>query len=155
MFYPIGNTSAVCLTQDLASEQDADIFLLGCGDPRNVLYTLHSGRKAAGSAYPSRDFACFAFSLITEYLQASPERSTSPALTGNPLFWVSHLLSQTCMLLNTLTARNIMLFALLANDKRIDTVWNIFYHFSIDDHSLETLVKQYRILIQASSSMES
>ncbi|KIJ28640.1 hypothetical protein M422DRAFT_189460 [Sphaerobolus stellatus SS14] len=40
-FYPIGNTSAVCLTRDLAPEEPADILLLGCGDPRNVLYTIY------------------------------------------------------------------------------------------------------------------
>jgi hypothetical protein len=41
-FYLIGNTSAVCLTRDLAPEEpaDIDILLLGCGDPRNVLYTI-------------------------------------------------------------------------------------------------------------------
>jgi hypothetical protein len=39
-FYPIGNTSAVCLTRDLASEEPAHILLLGCGDPRNILYTV-------------------------------------------------------------------------------------------------------------------
>jgi len=39
-FYPVGNTSAVCLTRDLAPEEPANIFLLGCGDPRNVLYTI-------------------------------------------------------------------------------------------------------------------
>ncbi|KAJ7596033.1 hypothetical protein C8J56DRAFT_853074 [Mycena floridula] len=39
-FYPIGNTSAVCLTRDIAPEQHTNILLLGCGDPRNVLYTI-------------------------------------------------------------------------------------------------------------------
>jgi len=39
-FYPIGNTAAVCLTRDIAAEEHADILLLGCGDPRNVLYTI-------------------------------------------------------------------------------------------------------------------
>lgn len=39
-FYPIGNTSAVCLTRDLAPEESANILLLGCGDPRNVMYTI-------------------------------------------------------------------------------------------------------------------
>ncbi|KAI9656846.1 MAG: hypothetical protein M1821_003485 [Bathelium mastoideum] len=38
-FYPLGNTPAVCLTQDLAPEQSATILLLGCGDVRNVLFT--------------------------------------------------------------------------------------------------------------------
>lgn len=41
-FYPIGNTPAISLTQDLSPEQPADILLLGCGDPRNILFTLYS-----------------------------------------------------------------------------------------------------------------
>lgn len=41
-FYPIGNTTPVCFTQSLALEEGADILLLGCGDPRSVLYTVHA-----------------------------------------------------------------------------------------------------------------
>lgn len=41
-FYPIGNTPAICLTRDLAPEESADVVLLGCGDPRHVLYTVFS-----------------------------------------------------------------------------------------------------------------
>ena len=41
-FYPIGNTSAVSLTRDLPPEERANILILGCGDPRNVLYTIYS-----------------------------------------------------------------------------------------------------------------
>jgi hypothetical protein len=48
-FYPIGNTSALCLTQDLAPEQNADVLLLGCGDPRNILFTLFANLKVIGS----------------------------------------------------------------------------------------------------------
>ncbi|KAH8833243.1 hypothetical protein DL96DRAFT_1457668 [Flagelloscypha sp. PMI_526] len=44
-FYPIGNTPAVSLTYDLAAEDDARILLLGCGDPRNILYTIHSEKN--------------------------------------------------------------------------------------------------------------
>lgn len=40
-FYPVGNTAATCFTQDLPVEQRADVLLLGCGDPRNVLYTIY------------------------------------------------------------------------------------------------------------------
>ncbi|VDC05359.1 unnamed protein product [Peniophora sp. CBMAI 1063] len=39
-FYPFGNTSAVCLTRDLPPREPASLLLLGCGDPRNVLYTV-------------------------------------------------------------------------------------------------------------------
>ncbi|KAI6104714.1 hypothetical protein EV401DRAFT_2275047 [Pisolithus croceorrhizus] len=41
-FYPIGNTSAVCLTEELPPEHKADVLLLGCGDPRHVLYTVYA-----------------------------------------------------------------------------------------------------------------
>jgi hypothetical protein len=43
-FYPVGNTPAVCLTQDLPCEEQADILLLGCGDVRNLLFTAYSDR---------------------------------------------------------------------------------------------------------------
>jgi hypothetical protein len=41
-FYGVGNTPAVCLTQGLAREEDADVLLLGCGDVRNILCTIYS-----------------------------------------------------------------------------------------------------------------
>ncbi|KDN42022.1 hypothetical protein RSAG8_07067, partial [Rhizoctonia solani AG-8 WAC10335] len=39
-FDPVGQDPAMSLTQDLSPEQSADILLLGCGDPRHILYTL-------------------------------------------------------------------------------------------------------------------
>ncbi|KXN86114.1 hypothetical protein AN958_10481 [Leucoagaricus sp. SymC.cos] len=39
-FYPIGNTPPICLTDHLPPEEDATILLLGCGDPRSILYTI-------------------------------------------------------------------------------------------------------------------
>ncbi|KAG8686978.1 hypothetical protein FRC09_013811, partial [Ceratobasidium sp. 395] len=36
----MGISPAFSLTQDLSPEQCADILMLGCGDPRNILYTL-------------------------------------------------------------------------------------------------------------------
>jgi len=41
-FYPIGNTSAVVLTDTLAPEEPANLLLLGCGDPRNILFTVYN-----------------------------------------------------------------------------------------------------------------
>ena len=41
-FYPIGNTPPVCLTRDLAPEENAQVLLLGCADPRSILYTVHA-----------------------------------------------------------------------------------------------------------------
>ncbi|KAJ6263015.1 hypothetical protein Dda_1573 [Drechslerella dactyloides] len=39
-FYPIGNTPAINLASNLPPEQDARALLLGCGDARNILFTL-------------------------------------------------------------------------------------------------------------------
>ncbi|RDB24852.1 hypothetical protein Hypma_007901 [Hypsizygus marmoreus] len=57
-FYPIGNTSAVCLTRDIAPDEPADILSLGCGDPRNVLYTIFSEPQPA---IRKLDFTCCDF----------------------------------------------------------------------------------------------
>lgn len=54
-FYPIGNTSAVLLTETLTPEEPADLLLLGCGDPRNILFTVYNeaddGKQAKSSAF--------------------------------------------------------------------------------------------------------
>ncbi|RCI11561.1 hypothetical protein L249_7564 [Ophiocordyceps polyrhachis-furcata BCC 54312] len=44
-FYPVGNTPAVNLTRNVPNDQDADILALGCGDLRNLLYTIYSQGK--------------------------------------------------------------------------------------------------------------
>jgi len=43
-FYPLGNTPAVSLTQALPPEKKADVLLLGSGDIRHVLFTVHADR---------------------------------------------------------------------------------------------------------------
>ena len=43
-FYPIGDTPAVDLTDTLTPEETAHVLLLGCGDSRNILFTVHSQR---------------------------------------------------------------------------------------------------------------
>jgi hypothetical protein len=49
-FYPVGNTSAVDLTDTLTPEEKADVLLLGCGDPRNILFTVYNQRHDSESA---------------------------------------------------------------------------------------------------------
>jgi len=46
-FYPLGNTPAVCLTQDIPREQKANVLLLGCGDARSILFTSYSDSGAS------------------------------------------------------------------------------------------------------------
>lgn len=45
--YLVGNTPASCLTDSLPSENDAKILLLGCGDVRNILFTVYSGGSSS------------------------------------------------------------------------------------------------------------
>lgn len=42
-FYAAGNTPAVNLTSPIPPDQDADVLLLGCGDLRNVLFSVYAG----------------------------------------------------------------------------------------------------------------
>ena len=42
LYYPVGNTSAVHLTRNLPIEEPAEVLLLGCGDIRNILFTIYS-----------------------------------------------------------------------------------------------------------------
>jgi transcriptional regulator of nitric oxide reductase len=48
-FYPLGNTPAVSLAQGLPLERQADILLLGNGDIRHVLFTVHTDREFRSS----------------------------------------------------------------------------------------------------------
>lgn len=48
-FYPVGNTPAVCLTQDLPGEEPANVLLLGCGDVRNILFTTYASGASSRS----------------------------------------------------------------------------------------------------------
>lgn len=42
IFYPIGDTPPVNLRQH-CSATNVDFLLLGCGDPRHILYTIYAG----------------------------------------------------------------------------------------------------------------
>ncbi|KAF8205704.1 hypothetical protein K438DRAFT_1964118 [Mycena galopus ATCC 62051] len=57
-FYAFGNTSAVSLARDVTPDQDISLLLLGCGDPRNILFTLFSEHDAATRKL---DFTCIDF----------------------------------------------------------------------------------------------
>ncbi|KZT67466.1 hypothetical protein DAEQUDRAFT_694144 [Daedalea quercina L-15889] len=116
-FYPIGNTSAICLTQDLPVEQTADVLLLGCGDPRNILYTAYADFSSQTDDVRRLDFTC-------------------------------------CDIEPAILARNILLYTLTCSEESLDNVWNIFYHFYLDDRSYQLLESQCRALAAASKSMK-
>ncbi|CAE6445341.1 unnamed protein product [Rhizoctonia solani] len=116
-FYPIGNTAAISLTQDLSPEQSAaDILLLGCGDPRNIIFTLYSDRLI-GQAVRSIDITC-------------------------------------CDIEPAILARNILLFSLLDQNENIDRVWDIFYHFKIDNRASNIITRQSQELCGYADTIE-
>ncbi|KAG6381910.1 hypothetical protein JVT61DRAFT_530 [Boletus reticuloceps] len=57
-FYPVGNTSAVCLTENLSPESKADILLLACGDPRHILYTIYANESNPLTSQRTFDITC-------------------------------------------------------------------------------------------------
>ncbi|KAF8551988.1 hypothetical protein OG21DRAFT_1498767 [Imleria badia] len=57
-FYPVGNTSAVCLTENLSPESKADVLLLACGDPRHILYTIYANETNPLTALRTFDITC-------------------------------------------------------------------------------------------------
>ncbi|KIK55168.1 hypothetical protein GYMLUDRAFT_48134 [Collybiopsis luxurians FD-317 M1] len=58
-FYPVGNTTPLNLIQDIAPEQSANILLLGCGDPRNIFFTLHCNAFGERTSFPRKlDITC-------------------------------------------------------------------------------------------------
>ncbi|PFH50429.1 hypothetical protein AMATHDRAFT_3994 [Amanita thiersii Skay4041] len=56
-FQAMGDSPAVCLTDGQPPEQSADILLLGCGDVRNVLYTIYAD-LGTFEATKKFDFTC-------------------------------------------------------------------------------------------------
>ncbi|KAH7314013.1 hypothetical protein B0J17DRAFT_584879 [Rhizoctonia solani] len=116
-YYPIGNTAAISLTQDLSPEQsEANILLLGCGDPRNILFTLYSD-LTTGQAVRQIDITC-------------------------------------CDIEPAVLARNILLFTLLDQNENIDRVWDIFYHFKIDDRASKIITRQSQTLYEHAETTE-
>jgi hypothetical protein len=52
-------------------------------------------------------------------------------------------------------ARNALLFTLIVDGYDIDLIWNIFYHFKLDDSSLSLLIKQCGKLVSVSTNLDS
>ncbi|KAG0693811.1 hypothetical protein DFH29DRAFT_1006913 [Suillus ampliporus] len=120
LFYPIGNTSAVCLMQDICPTEKADMLLLGCGDPRHIIYTVYT--NSASSQWSRKmDFTC-------------------------------------CDIEGAVIARNVILFTLLADEgatQKLPQIWNIFFHFFLDEASLDLLTSQCTKLVRLSSDLDS
>jgi hypothetical protein len=138
-FYPIDNTPALWLTQDLPCEQGADILFLRCGDVRNSLFTTDSDTKFSLSTWlGGHQNHCLH--------QTEPRRlditcgDIEIAILG---IHVSQSFFQT--LLTVCVTRTILLFTILLDDRegqRDTAIGNIHYHLFLDAKSLEHLMNQ-------------
>ncbi|KAG8699308.1 hypothetical protein FRC09_006699, partial [Ceratobasidium sp. 395] len=134
-FFPIGILPATSLTQDLSPEQSADILLLGCGDPRHILYTV------------STDVTCPPGTYIF------PKLGTLIDIVSTA---VPRKLDITCCDLEPgILARNILLYTLLEDDVPSNHMWDVFYHFKVGDHAFGLIQSQSRKLVELSESPES
>ncbi len=146
-FYPVGNTTPCCFTQELAPEQNADVLLLACGDPRSILFTVHTQPSIGEDFYL---FYVSVICLITIVLQGDRKLDFTccdwePAVIGmsNPFFDTPSL--------NTLTsARNVLLFSMILDDVIPSIAWEIFYHFFLSKDAHDILLTQCRVLIKSS-----
>jgi Domain of unknown function (DUF4470) len=79
-FYPVGNTPATSLSQNLPPGVAAKCLLLGCGDPRNIFFTLF-GEQNSGKT-PLWD-------TVIDF-QVLHVNSISHVATSSPPFLVIH-----------------------------------------------------------------
>ncbi|KAJ7311531.1 hypothetical protein DFH08DRAFT_452928 [Mycena albidolilacea] len=131
-FYAIGNTSAVSLARDVAPDKDISLLLLGCGDPRNVLFTLFSEHDAATRKL---DFTCVDF---------------EPAVLG--LFLVN--LAGHRILKKKFPARNVLLLSMIIDKQDPASIFDIFFHLYLETGPLSLLTSQCRALLDASTTLK-
>ncbi|CAE6381532.1 unnamed protein product [Rhizoctonia solani] len=135
-FYPMGITAAKSLTQDLSPEQSADILILGCGDPRDILFTLYSD-LTIGNAVRKMDITC---------------NEVEAAIIGKSTLFFSYFQSDTMVI----PARNILLFSMLEdNMESSDTIWDFFYHFKISDSTARVVQSQSQKLEKYARDIQS
>ena len=149
-FYPLGNTPALCLTQDLLPEQKANLLLLGCGDVRNILFTCYADGGSSNLHRSCKE-------AFVNGIQ-SLARLTLPAVTMQRQCLVRSKKTVTLAGLMTRVARNILVFTLIldyADGSKDLSIWNIYYHLFLDKEDLVLLSHQGQKLQSLAGSLES
>jgi hypothetical protein len=149
-FYPIGNTSATCLTRDLDPESDVRLLLLGSGDARNVLCTIHSDEPFCVSYSSALEISSL-FCPVNRVLDFTMV-DFDPGVLGAvllPIYLDGKLTN------NGVLARNVIIFTLILDKAPFDIIWNILYHVYLDDRSHQSLVMQCKKLVDCSEDISS
>ncbi|GJE85083.1 DUF4470 and zf-MYND domain-containing protein [Phanerochaete sordida] len=143
-FYPIGNTSPTNLLQHIPPENDACILLLGCGDPRNILYTLYESGGNPASAERRLDFTCcdiepgiLARNILLFTLIAEGEHTKQPQVLWN-IFYHLRLDSTSLSVLHEHAAK------LAGSSVNLDTWHASTYADFIDITTTSTLAELHR-----------
>ncbi|KAF9065145.1 hypothetical protein BDP27DRAFT_1425084 [Rhodocollybia butyracea] len=135
-FYAIGNTPATSLTRDLSPQTPANILLLGCGDPRNVLFSVFNEDKKSDRRL---DITC---------------SDIDPAIIGVFLARLSSL-SHLAFIIPDIAARNVLLLTMIIdNDTSLSTMWKIFFDMKIDRDSYSRLIGHCKKLWEYSGSQK-
>ncbi|KAI8843747.1 hypothetical protein BC829DRAFT_400724 [Chytridium lagenaria] len=117
-----GNSAPINLLHNLPPEEDAVALMLASGDPRSILFTIHTA-------------------LSTDTQDGDSVLTKSSNLQ----------LDVTCCDHDASTiARNILLLTMLADDvvgTQTDLIWNFFYHIYIDRETQNFLGDQCRKLL--------
>ena len=148
-FYPVGNTSAVCLTRDIPPDLDANILLLPCGDPRNVLYTVFCEESSRSTFHFVQHMRPIVVDVDLPSQLAGPWVSLVPISTRGSSVSTSYVSRDPRF--HASTARNTLLLTMIMDRIAAPTMWNIFFHMYLDLDSRATLVSQSRKLAAYSS----
>lgn len=127
-FYPIGNTPAVNLLRDVLVQEGGpvNILSLGCGDVRNILFTLWS----QGPIKPN----------VTINVTAC---DIDPAILARNVFLLSFLVK--CSAAHGASG---------PGDEILDTLWSIYYHFFLTAKSTSALQIHALELVELSVSAD-
>ncbi|KAF2839031.1 hypothetical protein M501DRAFT_756096 [Patellaria atrata CBS 101060] len=119
-FYPFGNIPATNLLRDTAIDDtgaEIELLLLGCGDPRNILFSLYSqGDQCLASSY---NFTCC---------------DKEPAILARNIILLT-LIADGHSNTTTVSSRK-------HNSVKHSSLWNIFYHVFIPESDLKLLQEQ-------------
>ncbi|KAG8532391.1 uncharacterized protein KY384_002876 [Bacidia gigantensis] len=159
-WYPVGNTPAVDFFRTFGQNtaEAVKVLSLGCGDPRNILYSLHCERgfgKKANKIAKRWLIALVATDICRKYEIYACDHE--PAILGT----IALSRDATC-LTDSFSARNIMLFASLmsppldmdgtVSGKDLESTWRMFYNTQISQADLKTMKLLADMLVSASSS---
>jgi hypothetical protein len=156
--YPIGNTPAANLLRDLRLDKEPiEILALGCGDVRNILFTLWSQQH---STCKLNFTTCDSDSTVLgkAYFSLYPSRSHNASEETSLSFDGSTLRTQSDrdQSLTLFIARNVFLLTAItqkSSSEEIECLSRTYYHFYVTSTDLVFVQEHCKKLLAASESI--